>query len=220
MTVMVEDRRFIRELRQIGVSAKRWRNTGAFTPPADVNYRGELRIHTGGRPELVATDAEHRQAVVRPTTGRYAGEDFLVGMDETSNFVCRLPRELGPVTSVAEAHDVLRPTGVLPHTLRQGEWFLVPVKRCHCGVSLDASNVEHLDAGHRWGHDSRLEAGSTHRAEHLVVHGSRTYVRGTVRDERAGRHAPRELGESWHEAVRNTERELDREPRRVRRSFD
>jgi len=215
--VMEKDGVFIEELRKVGIRAKRWRNRGTYAPPADVNYKGELRVHTGGKPELIATDNHFRQAVIRLTDGRYKYESFLVGMDETSNFVCRLPTG---ARTVEEAHEILRPMGALPHTIRQGEWFFIPVEngKCKCGSSLDDQEWDGV-------HEQRgatMLGGTTHRAERVARHGSqRTYVKGKVADTRSGRHAPVDLGERWHEAVHNTEKALDQEPQRTTvRRFD
>jgi hypothetical protein len=211
VTITIADsKQFIGELKEIGVKAKAWRASGDRTPPADVNYRGELRIHTGGQPELVATDGFHRQAIVRPTTGAYRGDSFLIGMDETANFVCRLPQGANP-TTVEEAHDILRPKGVMPHTIRQGEWFFVPTDKCSCGLGLD----DHV-RGH--GVSVRLQ-GTTHTVEQGIVHGGSYYAKGRVMDDREGRHADVDLGDKWHQVFHNTERDMMREPDRVRR-FD
>ena len=56
---------------------------------------------------------------------------FLVGRDERQLFMCRLPRAC---STVRQAHEVLRPPGTivrrsaLETTLRQGEWFFVPIE--------------------------------------------------------------------------------------------
>ncbi len=215
MTTLITDDQFIDELRKTGIAAKRWRNTGEFTPPADVNYKGELRVHTGGQPELIATDEKFRQAIIRPTRGRYDGESFLVGMDETSNFVCRLPEA---VDTVEKAHEVLRPTGLLPHTVRQGEWFFVPVE--NEVVSIGDMNYM----------PNRTLQGTTHSAEHTVEGYLRDkdgkitrhvlLAKGLISDSRKGRHAPVDLGDKWHEVIRNTERPIAVEPARPRRTFD
>jgi hypothetical protein len=200
--VLATDREAISEFKKLGVKAKRWRDSSDIAPPADVNYRNELRVHTGGRPELIATDLGHRQAILKPTVGTYVGESFLVGMDETAPFVCRLPQ---PVATVEEAHTVLRPLGVLPHTLRQGEWFFVPDPQCSCDRPLE----EHAHGRMRLG-------GTTHVALTGFAHGGRWFAKGLVHDERKGRHAPVDLGEDWYEVKRNTERDLIKPPARVR----
>lgn len=208
METLVRDRDLIHELRKIGVKAKRWRNHNSDAPPADVNYRGELRIHTAGLPALVATDKGFRQAIIRPQTGRFRAESFLVGMDETSNFVCRLPTY---VDSVADAHEALRPLGVMPHTIRQGEWFFVPV-----------DSPLHLTRDNRVWYDQRLGE-TTHRAAEFVVTVSgKQYARGVISDTRQGRHAPVNLGkETWHEVFHNTEKIIPPEVKQPRqRHFD
>jgi hypothetical protein len=210
MATAVDDKQLIKELKKVGITAKRWINSGTYAPPADVNYRGELRVHTGGTSQLIDTNEHFHQAIIRPTSGRYRGEDFLVGMDETSNFVCRLPVL---VESVDRAHEILRPMGVMPHTIRQGEWFFVPAVKCACGAELGVGN-------HKGGQRTRL-GGTTHVAALAVNHMDRMYAMGRIEDDRSGRHAPVDLGEKWHEAFHNTEKQLDREPQRPRpRMFD
>lgn len=218
MAVLVSDKEFIDTLRGIGVKAKAWRNSGEFIPPADVNYKGELRVHTGGQPELIATDETFKQAVIQPTFGRYQGQSFLVGMDETSNFVCRLPQ---PVKTVQEAHEILKPLGIGDHAKRQGEWFMTPKEICACGRALPKTVEEGNDTGH-YIQSNRSLGETTHRAEESFRCSSRVFARGFIADERVGRHAPLNLGTTWHEAQHNTELSLDREPSRPRkvRSFD
>jgi hypothetical protein len=206
---ITDDRQLIRELRDIGVKAKRWINSGPYAPPADVNYKGELRVHTGSKPELVATDNKFKQAVIRCTDGPYNGEDFLIGMDETANFVCRLPVS---VASVDQAHEILRPTGVMPHTTRQGEWFFVPVEKpCPCG-KMPGEHTRGIDPHMRLG-------GTTHKVETGLIHMGVTFAKGKVLDDRKGRHAPVDLGDTWHQVFPNTERQLHQAPAKVRR-FD
>lgn len=216
MKAIVQDRELIRQLRGAGIRAKRWMSSGEYKPPADVNWLGELRVHTAGRPELLDVDAVRHQAVIRVTKGRYAGEDFLLGMDETSNFVTRLPRT---VLSVSDAHEALRPTDVPEGSTRQGEWFFLPVadERCSrpgCGDSL--SEAHHLIEKNR-----ELELGSTHRAEEFIQCGSQQYARGIITDTRQGRHRPVDLLSVWHQVRRNTERKMLVEPERSTfRSYD
>lgn len=222
-TILATNREAIGMFKRLGVKAKSWRNTNDFAPPADVNYRGALRIHTGGQPALVATDAKFRQAVLRPTVGMFIGDDFLVGMDETANFVCRLPQQ---VDSVEEAHEVLRPKGLLPHAKRQGEWFFTPVKeydkdeKCECGKPL----AEH--EGRLSMDNLRSRSGDTTHRVRQFTHMGVTYAKGLVEDERNGRHAPVDLGNEWHRVDRNTERDIQQKPahvgrlRQAARNFD
>lgn len=211
-TILATDREAIGVFKELGVKAKPWRNSDDFAPPADVNYRGELRIHTGGKPVLVATDAKFRQAILRPTLGMFEGDDFLVGMDETANFVCRLPEA---VETVDEAHKVLRPQGLLPHAKRQGEWFFTPVKeydkevRCPCGSSLDEH--EHLLSEE----NLRSRVGTTTHRVSQFTHRGVTYAKGVVTDERKGRHVPVDLGDEWHRVDRNMERVIQQKPTRI-----
>jgi hypothetical protein len=223
---LTKDRQLIRDLRSLGLRAKWWGNSGDYTPPADVNYRGELRVHTGVQPELIATDAEFKQAILRPTLGRYRHSDFLVGMDETANFVSRLP---GRVSSVAEAHELLKPPAVKEAeggVVRQGEWFFVPVGK----AELDQTCTLHGQTLRKCLEKATLEprqlatrgkGATTHHARSATVHGGVAYAKGLIQDNREGRHADLYLGHEWHKAIANTEQQLDTEPTRPRvRHFD
>lgn len=211
-TILATDKEAIGALKDIGVKAKPWRNSDDFAPPADVNYRGELRVHTGGKPVLVATDPTFRQAILRPTIGMFEGDDFLVGMDETANFVCRLPMA---VETVSEAHEVLRPKGLLPLAKRQGEWFFTPVKeydkeeRCECGKRLTEHEVTLSVAPESLRSPS---SGVTTHSVRQFTHRGVTYAKGMVTDDRKGRHAPVDLGDTWHRVDRNTERVIQQKP--------
>lgn len=210
-TILATDKEAIGALKDIGVKAKSWRNSDGFAPPADVNYRGELRVHTGGQPVLVATDTTFHQAIMRPTRGMFEGSDFLVGMDETANFVCRLPKR---VETVEEAHEVLRPEGLLPHAKRQGEWFFTPVREydkaenCACGKPLTECgknlSVVSMALSSRSGVTTHLVRQFSHRGV--------TFAKGLVEDNRKGRHAPVDLGDTWHRVDRNTEQVIQQKP--------
>jgi len=213
---MENSREFIKELKKVGIDAKRWRNSGEYAPPADVNYRGEMRVHTGGKPELIDTNDQFRQAVIMPTAGRYRNEYFLVGMDETSNFVSRLPKR---AATVEEAHEILRPASAATSTIRQGEWFFQPTDVCT--VCKEPLSMAGMDGVHDLSGDIHLGnqygiGGTSHVAQFYTEHRGTAFVKGQIRDDRPGRHAPVELGDQWHQVIRNTERALDREPARVR----
>src|SRR5262249_4394851 len=82
------------------------------------------------------------RAFVRRTTGDNK-RHLLAGRDERQLFMCRLPEA---VTSVAEAHRVLRPREVeasQESVLRQGEWFFLALPQ----RELEA--LEHDLAHHR-----------------------------------------------------------------------
>lgn len=124
---------------------------------------------------------------------------FLVGIDESSHFISQLPKL---VTSVEEAHEVLKPKGLGENYLRQGEWFFVPV--------TDPLVVEDLDARLRRSlkrRDSAALRGMEHYSSHqgisMTAYGSR-YAIGPIVDTREGHHK-RLMLDGWHEVIRNTE---------------
>ena len=120
-TILATDRQAIGMFKKLGVKAKSWRNTDDFAPPADVNYRGELRIHTGGQPVLVASDSDVPSGRVATDRRDVHWGRLPRGDGRDGELRVPLPKQ---VDSVDEAHQVLRPKGLLPHAKRQGEWFL------------------------------------------------------------------------------------------------
>lgn len=143
--------------------------------------------------------------------------NFLIGMDETHHFIAPLPKK---VTSVQQAHALLRPKGLSAAALRQGEWFFDPVKELAANaldkvVSVASRRIHRIELGQ-----------STHAANSaLVMKGtySGTYARGYITDNRKGHHKPLFL-RAWHKIVRNKEigmpRNLDAKARRRRQSYD
>lgn len=128
---------------------------------------------------------------------------FLMGMDESHNFIAPLPK---PAKSVLEAHRMLKPSkiagGKRRNWKRQGEWFFVPcnqdeIKRIEQHIKHD--NVASIRLGR-----------STHTAQtgirmYLKGGSKRTvYARGYVLDRREGHHANLFLPD-WHEVIRNKE---------------
>lgn len=126
---------------------------------------------------------------------------FLVGIDESSYFVSELPQQ---VTSVEEAHEVLRPE--IAHkegTVRQGEWFFVPVEDDLLIPKLEKMLSPAIRRNRAW---RILELNSTHHVPCLVSLEEKRYTTGPVVDTRrgGGRHHPLILP-GWHEVVRNNE---------------
>lgn len=165
-----------------------------------------------------------------PTTTQY----FLVGRDELAQFVCALPKE---AKTVEEAHKILRPKGVPEGSLRQGEFFFVPVSAKHRKTlqALEKKNPKIGKREHSW-EPNGLEPNSSHRAERRLVlvsgkvenlnnfqisrFGSQEYkteyktlVKGKIADIRTGHHSPLVL-DDWHYAIRNTELQAPPKARR------
>ncbi|HJS83729.1 MAG TPA: hypothetical protein VJ742_12945 [Nitrososphaera sp.] len=123
---------------------------------------------------------------------------FLVGYDETQQFISALPRV---VKSVERAHEILRPAGVPKDALRQGEWFFVPVTQRENTIIQQALQDGKIPY---W---QRLETGSTHTTlmMQLSVNGKRdNYATLQVIDSRNERHSPLIL-DGWYRVVRNRE---------------
>lgn len=145
--------------------------------------------------------------------------DLLMGKDETAHFIAALPES---AKSVKQAHRLLKPEGkrLKVETLRQGEWFFIPVSD-----SLEKKLNEYVKENPGRVGVRRLENGSSHVAKQAVLYGpgakklsSRTirrrtnynsgefawYVCGYVIDGRVGHHEPLFLTR-WHRVERNNE---------------
>lgn len=128
-------------------------------------------------------------------------QSFLIGMDETHNFISMLPKK---ASSVEEAHEILRPK-VSDKAIRQGEFFFDPV--------VSHKILERLDekmSNMRWYRNgwrilmTNLESRSSHIGVLTQRINGQLYAFGMVLDTRKGRHAPLLLN-TWHKVVRNRE---------------
>jgi hypothetical protein len=137
---------------------------------------------------------------------------LLLGIDESSHFICALPER---VTTVDEAHDALRPGEVPEGSLRQGEWFFVPatsdeVDQVYRYIADSSVNRSNNNVSRRWwGGGPRLtqysmEAGSSHHGLVVTVPKVGKFTIGIVKDRRTGHHNELVLP-TWHKVVRNTE---------------
>lgn len=160
--------------------------------------------------------------VTATVSARAAKQSFLVGFDEKRQFIAVLPQVC---TSVKEAHRVLRPDGVPASSPRQGEWFFIECDRAEekaISKLKDPRKNEPLEtSGRGW---NRVR--SSHTAEELFkLDEDRkdlpkgVYVRGDIRDTRAGHHSTLGL-ERWHLAVRNTELVTPASQQKRRRYWD
>lgn len=141
---------------------------------------------------------------VTGTVGKRTTNNFLVGVDESHNFVAPLPRR---ATSVHDAHMLLKPKGMRPGALRQGEWFFEPCTKEEC-VLFDKmvsekgnTRVQEIELGN-----------STHIAKSAMRVSNVIYAIGFVTDKRHGRHAAIFLPK-WHKVVRNKEIPMPRRRR-------
>ena len=133
---------------------------------------------------------------------------FLIGIDETRNFISPLKRH---VNSVEEAHRILRPPEVKKVDLekgrapRQGEWFFV---RC----ARTVANMLNRLATHESNKIKTYRLGTTtHTAKSAVVVNKNTYARGWVIDRRRGHHRSLWL-DYWSQVFRNKEAQFKVSP--------
>jgi hypothetical protein len=147
---------------------------------------------------------------------------FLLGVDETSHFISVLPKK---VENVAAAHELLKPEEFqgkkMPKgTKRQGEFFLVPVSDEEVNKFMTENKLQVRQG-------VPLEKHSNHKATYAIpasikkgyarydkarAYGNVVYAKGSVYDNRGYRHAPVELGDTWHKVVRNNEKQIKLEP--------
>jgi hypothetical protein len=149
----------------------------------------------------VEADVEMRAPASRQT--------FLVGFDTHYHFVAALRN---PVKSVRGAHRELRPAGLKPGYLRQGEWFFNPISK-----SLAQRIDEYAFSNPGRIYAKPFESRSSHAGKQIVHFEEKMYVVGYVTDSRRGHHEPLYLPE-WHEVIRNNE--IHVRPTSTRRYWD
>ena len=140
--------------------------------------------------------------VRRSTSTR--GRHLLVGCDERQLFMCELPR---PVTTVKQAHEVLRPAAVPKGTIRQGEWFFLAPKKVDL-AKLEASLSGTLAVVRRKTSINSLipRMGKPHVADEIVVVDGKVYARGAIRHPDHNTIWLR----FWHQVHRNLEVDQNR----------
>lgn len=163
---------------------------------------GEKR-HAGGRYDTRGLTHYTARATVTART-KATEQALLMGKDEVSQFVAMLP---STPTTVKGAHRILRPNGISAKAVRQGEWFFTPATKEEIALlhEINPRSNTHRRRRDRNSRYMRLEAGSSHMAEHMEIgRAGAEYVKGVIRDTRAGHHRDLFL-ETWHRVVRNTE---------------
>ena len=127
---------------------------------------------------------------------------FLIGMDETRNFICLLPR---PAKTVAEAHEMLKPKGLQEGWKRQGEWFFIPCS-AEKSEKLDKMAIKEYQRIRE-----RRLGNTTHSAKSAIriLEGRKqvVYARGFIVDMRQGHHKALFLND-WHVVRKNKEATL------------
>jgi hypothetical protein len=152
---------------------------------------------------------------VTASVGKTTTNNFLLGVDESHNFIAPLPRA---AKSVHDAHMLLKPKGMRAGSLRQGEWFFEPCTKEECArfdqmVNEKGDRVQQIELGQT---THMVKSGM--RVDHVI------YAVGFVTDKRNGRHDSIFLPD-WHKVVRNKEIPMPRRRRgeainRRRSSFD
>lgn len=144
---------------------------------------------------------------------------LLCGIDEVAPFICALPEK---ADSVEHAHEILRPKNVPEGSLRQGEFFFLPVEDDKLINTLNSRLTKKNSYGVLLVSQKTarpLEVGSTHTGLITDTIDKKLYVAGMVFDTRSTRHAPLMLP-NWHEVVRNTEIVLPKNINRSRVRWD
>lgn len=194
-------RRFTFEgARPVGMKHKQFQ--AVMEARARRNFEVQVRIPSRARiscsfEEVPRTETFNPHVIVdvKATVPR-TSQTLLLGMDETYHFIAALPER---VTSVADAHKVLKPAAAeKPRTLRQGEWFFVPVSS-----ELNDKLHEYARKHQKAVQYNNLEARSTHQAQRLIYR-NKTYAIGLIMDTRRSHHVPLWLSK-WHMVVRNLE---------------
>lgn len=143
--------------------------------------------------------------VVTATVRGGTTSNFLIGMDETRNFIAPLAR---PARTVKEAHAMLKPRSLrTKNWKRQGEWFFVPcaekmkVKLIRMMKRSGWDRMRSYNLGGRYGFG---QTPTTHEAQSALRVGNKIYARGFITDSRAGHHKALFL-QDWHAVRRNRE---------------
>lgn len=157
--------------------------------------------------------------IVTARVGKETVNHFLIGIDETRNFIAPLPRK---ATSVMMARRMLKPAKEMRRkAVRQGEWFFIPATR------EMASKLEKIATEQSSKVKSMQLGKTTHTAKSAIVikgpkprkrkgkkQGNRPltiYARGYITDARRGHHRSLFLPK-WSQVVRNKEAEIKVSP--------
>lgn len=161
----------------------------------------------------VVGETQYSLVIERKTDDRK--RHFLCGTDERDYFVAQLPK---PVSTVRQAHEVLRPQSAKGALARQGEWFFLEPSRNEKAELEALEEVGKLiiyrkmpiGPAYQGRFQNRQFGGNPHTADELTYLGipridqiaHQTFIRGKVR------HVDHETKEfySWVKIVRNTER--------------
>jgi len=188
--------------------------TGPIALDVSTDAHGEVfDITVTDRAEALVLDARRRERhlVVLVRDGEEKSR-FLCGHDERHWFVAAIPESATAVTTVAQAHDALRPPAVRhaaaglrpklrrrrrnPAFVRQGEWFFLPAPGLRPGVVL---RNEPLRRGNGKPHVMEF----AHRRGGEVVYVSRAYPRGLSRARYESLPERTRARHTWQQMVRD-----------------
>ena len=129
---------------------------------------------------------------------------YLMGMDESHLFIAELPKNLGPINKIKDAHKILKPNNVLVkeketnRIKRQGEWFFIPTTQTEIELIEENSNLieKKTPLGNNTG-----KSGNSHIADQLLNIHENQYVSGKISHVE---HKTMKL-QGWFKVIRNNE---------------
>ena len=129
--------------------------------------------------------------------------NYLMGMDESHLFIAELPRNLGPINKIKDAHNALKPKNVaengkvISRIKRQGEWFFIAVSSEENELIEENSNL--IEKKMPLGTNRRNT--NSHIADELVNIEDNFYVKGKISHVE---HKTLKLN-GWFKVMRNNE---------------
>ena len=129
---------------------------------------------------------------------------YLMGMDESHLFIAELPRNLGPINKIKDAHKALKPNDVIDkergtnRIKRQGEWFFIPATKEE--LKEINKNINLVEKKQPLG-ESKWKSANSHIADLLLTILTGQFAKGKVshRD-----HKTLKL-HGWFKVVKNNE---------------
>jgi len=108
---------------------------------------------------------------------------YLMGMDECHLFIAELPRNLGPINKIKDAHKALKPNDVIEKEIdtnrvkRQGEWFFIPTTKEE--LKEINKNLNLIEKKRPLG-ESRRGFGNSHIADLLITIRAGQFAKGKI----------------------------------------
>ncbi len=126
---------------------------------------------------------------------------YLCGFDESHLFIAELPKNLGPINKVGDAHKILKPKLVtqkekkIGKIKRQGEWFFIPVN------IMEQTKINEISSLYWKNERIGPRGGNAHIAEKLFKIDEEILVSGKINHIE---HKTIRLN-GWFKAVKNME---------------